>query len=228
MDLQQPDVVEGYHNQVRSDVVPLIPRTGGTLVDVGGGTGATAAHMKAAGLARRVGVIDLVSSDDAHPDLDFHCSGAIDDERFLQGVIEREGPFDTILLLDILEHLIDPWRVVAQLHQALAPGGHMVASIPNVRHYRVSGGLFFRNRWPLADAGILDRTHLRFFVRDSAIELMTHSGLVLEAVESPDPDRHRRQRALFNRVTIGKLSSFVDVRYLIRVRRDDERSSDRA
>jgi 2-polyprenyl-3-methyl-5-hydroxy-6-metoxy-1,4-benzoquinol methylase len=217
----QPDVVEGYHNQIRFDVVHGVPRTTGTLVDVGGGTGATAMHMKTVGLAGRVGVIDRVASEDAIPELDFHHSGELEDEQFLAGVIEREGPFDTILVLDILEHLVDPWRVVAQLHQALKPGGHMVASIPNVRHYRVSGGLFFRNRWKLGDAGILDRTHLRFFVRETAVELMTHSGLVLEAVEPPQHTRHQRERALFNKVTFGKLSSFIDVQYLVRVRRDD-------
>ncbi len=53
----------------------------------------------------------------------------------------------------------------------------IVASLPNVRHYRVSGGLLFRGRWHLQDAGILDRTHLRFFVKDTMIELLTHSGL---------------------------------------------------
>jgi 2-polyprenyl-3-methyl-5-hydroxy-6-metoxy-1,4-benzoquinol methylase len=221
MAASEQQVVEGYHNQIRDDVIPCIPRTTGTLLDVGGGTGATAVHLKAIGLAARVGVVDRVESEHADPALDFHCSGELEDAAFLGEVIEREGPFDTILALDILEHLVDPWRVVSQLHGALVPGGHLIASIPNVRHYRVSGGLFFRNHWPLADAGILDRTHLRFFVKDTAVELMTHSGLVLEAVQSPDPERHRRQRALFNRLTLGKLSSYVDVRYLIRVRRDD-------
>lgn len=214
-------IVEGYHNQVRFDVVPSIPRSAGTLVDVGGGTGATAAYLKSLGLARRVGTVDRVAAVDPHPDLDFHYTGEVEDERFIADVIERQGPFDTILLLDVLEHLVDPWRLVAQLHHALSPGGWIVASIPNVRHYRVSGGLFFLNRWRLADAGILDRTHLRFFVRETAVELMTHSGLRLESVEAPRRERHRRGIALFNRLTFGKLSSFVDVQYVIRVRRDD-------
>ena len=215
------DIVEGYHNQIRLDVVPSIPQSDGTLVDVGGGTGATAVHMKAIGRAGRVGTVDRVAAADAHPGLDFHYTGEIEDEKFLADFIEREGPFDTILCLDILEHLVDPWRLVAQLHLALAPGGHIVASIPNVRHYRVSGGLFFRSRWSLTDAGILDRTHLRFFVKETAVELMTHSGLRLESVAAPRRERHRRRIALFHRLTFGKLNSLVDVQYVVCVRRVD-------
>lgn len=216
------EIVDGYHNQVRLDVVASIPRKpNGVLVDVGGGTGATAAYMKSIGLAGKVGVIDRVAKEDSHPDVDFHHSGEIEDPDFVAKVMAQDGPFDTILTLDILEHLVDPWALVAQLHQALAPGGHLVASIPNVRHYRVSGRLFFRNSWTLADAGILDRTHLRFFVKSTAVEMMTHSGLVLESVEAPRKERHRRMRKIFHALTFGKLDSLVDVQYVVRVRRDD-------
>ncbi|HEX7739215.1 MAG TPA: class I SAM-dependent methyltransferase [Marmoricola sp.] len=214
-------IVEGYHTDVRDDVDPYVPKTSGTLLDIGGGTGATAAHMKSLGLAARVGVADQISSDAAEPGIDFHVSGNLDDEAFLAKVIADEGPFDTILCLDILEHLVDPWRVVAQLHQALVPGGHIVASIPNVRHYRVSGGLFFRGRWRLADAGILDRTHLRFFVRETAIELMTHTGLALDLVETPPRMRHPRLAKALHRVAFGRLDSLVAVDYVVRVSRTD-------
>lgn len=214
-------VVEGYHNDVRDDVVPYIPRHTGTLIDIGGGTGATAAHVKALGLAGRVGVADQVSSDRAQEGIDFHCSGDLEDPAFLAKVVEQEGPFDTILCLDILEHLVDPWRIVAQLHQALAPGGHIVASIPNVRHYRVAAGLLFRGRWDLQDAGILDRTHLRFFVKDTAVQLMTHTGLELETVVTPPRMRHPRLAKALHVVGFGRLDSLVAVDYIVRVRRTD-------
>jgi len=212
-------VIEGYHTDVRDDVVPYVPKTSGTLIDIGGGTGATARHLKALGLAGRVGVADQIPSDAAQQGIDFHVSGNLDDEEFLARVIAEQGPFDTILCLDILEHLVDPWRVVAQLHEALAPGGRIVASIPNVRHYRVSGALFFKGRWQLADAGILDRTHLRFFVRETAVELMTHSGLVLELVETPPRMRHPRLAKALHHIAFGRLDSLVAVDYVVRVRR---------
>ncbi|GAC1376465.1 MAG: hypothetical protein NVSMB4_05320 [Acidimicrobiales bacterium] len=212
-------IVEGYHNDVRRDVVEWVPRTSGTLVDIGGGTGATAAYMKDKGLASRVGAIDQVGSDVAHPGIDFHYSGNLEDPAFLDAALQAEGPVDTVLCLDILEHLVDPWAVVARLHQALAPGGRIVASIPNVRHYRVSAALLFGNRWNLTDAGILDRTHLRFFVRDTAVQLMTHSGLVLETVATPRRGRHPRAARALHAVALGRLDSLVAVDYVIVVRR---------
>ncbi len=217
-----PDhVVDGYHNQVRLDVIPLIPKTTGTLIDIGGGTGATAAHIKNLGLAARVGTVDLVRPYVTPVGVDFQFFGNLEDDEFFAEVVAAEGPFDTILCLDILEHLVDPWALVARLHQALRPGGRIVASIPNVRHFRVSGGLFFKDRWNLTDAGILDRTHLRFFVKETAVELMTSSGLVLESVEPPQRSRHRRRVAAVHKLTRGRLSSLVDVQYVVVVRRPD-------
>lgn len=216
--VDQP-VVEGYHNDIRDDVVPYLPARGGVLVDIGGGTGATAAYFKKQGLADRVGVLDQVSSAEADPGVDFHLSGNLEDPDFLQRALGAEGPFDTILTLDILEHLVDPWSVVGRLHEALKPGGHIVASIPNVRHWRVATGLLFKDRWDLTDAGILDRTHLRFFVRSTAIELMTHTGLDLVSVDTPPRMRRPRIAKALHVLGRGKLDGLVAIDYVVVVRR---------
>jgi 2-polyprenyl-3-methyl-5-hydroxy-6-metoxy-1,4-benzoquinol methylase len=189
------------------------------VLDVGGGTGATAGYLRRLGRATRAGTVDLVRAESPDPDLDFQLAGNLDDERVVETMIAEEGPFDTILCLDVLEHLVDPWRVVERLHRGLRPGGVLIVSVPNVRHYRVSTGLLFRGRWHLQDAGIMDRTHLRFFVRDTAIELATHSGLVLEEVLMPLPERRTSLVRLFRRLTFGLFDNLISVRYVIRVRR---------
>jgi 2-polyprenyl-3-methyl-5-hydroxy-6-metoxy-1,4-benzoquinol methylase len=198
----------------------MIPESAGAVLDVGGGTGATAGHLKRLGRATRAGTVDLVRAESPDPDLDFQLAGNLNEESFVETVI-AEGPFDTILCLDVLEHLVDPWRIVEQMHKCLSPGGVLVASLPNVRHYRVSGGLFFRNRWTLQDAGIMDRTHLRFFVRDTAIEMLTQSGLVFDEILAPLPERRRGLVRLFRTVTFGLFDSLVSVRWVIRVRQPD-------
>lgn len=203
-----------YHARVRQDILPLLPPGAGTLLDLGGGTGATAAWLRRIGRADRVGAVDRVAG--GGTDLDFFRAGDVEDRDFLRAVIRDEGPFQTILCLDILEHLRDPWAVVRRLHTGLAPGGTVIASIPNVRNFTALVPLVLRNRWHLTDAGVLDRTHLRFFVRDSAVQLMTSSGLALEQVRA-NPSGGRRVR-LFRAVTAGLLNSFTDLQYLIRVR----------
>lgn len=209
-----------YHALVRWDAVPLVPRTGGTLLDLGGGIGATAARLLADSHVERAGVADMVADHPRAPRLDFRYAGDLEQATFLEQIIAREGPFTCILCLDVLEHLRDPWAVVARLHRALVPGGTIVASIPNVRHYRAVLPLVFRNRWTLTDAGILDRTHLRFFVRDTAIDLMTSSGLDLDHIEGK-PSGGRAARVL-RTLGLGFLDTFTDLQFLIRVRRARE------
>lgn len=208
------DVRSSYHGLARVDVLPVVRKTGGTLLDVGGGVGATAAHYKAEGYVERAGAVDLVATENAAPGLDFHYSGNLEDPDFLTSVIEKEGPFKMALCLDVLEHLSDPWSLIRKLHEGLAPGGVIVASIPNIRYYRASFPLFFGNSWSLTDSGIMDRTHLRWFVRDTAIELMTHSGLTVEKIV--DKAGSGRRAGLVNAIPIPACKSFTTVQFLIR------------
>jgi len=73
------------------------------------------------------------------------------------------GPFDVIVIGDVLEHLRRPQELLAQLRPHLAAGGKIVASLPN------SGNLYFRlqilaGNFPEDDKGLFDRTHLHFWM----------------------------------------------------------------
>lgn len=203
-----------YHSHVRADVLPHIPRRGGTMLDLGGGVGATALAAKALGLVGRVGVIDMVTPLD---ELDFSYRGDLNQLDFLERVGSEQGPFGTILCLDILEHLVDPWAVIGQLHKMLEPGGVIVASIPNVRHISVIKPLMLNSAWDLQDEGVLDRTHLRFFTKSSAVKLMVQSGLQLELV-CPLFDGGKATK-LFGWVPFSFVNDFAALQYLVRVRR---------
>lgn len=209
----------GYHDRVRTEILPLVPLGGGTLLDIGGGTGATALWLRKHGLASRVGVVDRIAPLGGPRLLDFRETGDIEDPHVLARTFARTGPVQTILCLDVLEQLRDPWSIVRRLHRGLAPGGSIIASISNVRHYQTVLPLLLRNRWTLTEDGPLDRMHLRFFVRPTAIGLMTCSGLALDRIV-PVPSGGPRTRR-FRMMTLGLLNSFTDRRYLIRVRRTD-------
>ncbi len=85
------------------------------------------------------------------------------------------GPFDVVVAADVLEHVARPERLLAELPGRLAPGGRLLASIPNFAHWyprlRVAAGRFDYDR-----RGILDAGHLRFFTRRSFERLATKSG----------------------------------------------------
>jgi SAM-dependent methyltransferase len=114
-------------------------------------------------------------------DPDAAQAGAGSCERMLvadlnQDLPEVDGPFDAIVYGDVLEHLIDPGRVLVGLGRALAPGGVVVVSLPNVAHLWMRLSLL-AGRFEYADRGILDRTHLRFFTRRSLRVLLHGAGL---------------------------------------------------
>jgi 2-polyprenyl-3-methyl-5-hydroxy-6-metoxy-1,4-benzoquinol methylase len=73
------------------------------------------------------------------------------------------------LLLDVLEHLPDSATTLQKLSNLVATGGHTIVSVPNVAHLSVSVPLLLRRQFNDHDAGILDHTHLRFFVEDTEV-----------------------------------------------------------
>jgi methionine biosynthesis protein MetW len=91
--------------------------------------------------------------------------------------------FDRIILADILEHLVEPERLLSQAVALLAEGGAIVASIPNVSHIDVQL-MLAGDEWRYVPAGLLDRTHLRFYTLASIRGLADACGLRLTSVES--------------------------------------------
>lgn len=83
--------------------------------------------------------------------------------------------FDYIILTDILEHLYDPWRVLANIKNYLKKDGHILSIIPNIMHYSVINALIHGN-WHYEDAGLLDRTHIRFFTLNEINDMFAKSG----------------------------------------------------
>jgi SAM-dependent methyltransferase len=87
--------------------------------------------------------------------------------------------FDTVLAGDTLEHLKDPERMLQMIRNALPPGGRLLLSVPNVANLYVRLSLLF-GRFPYAERGILDRTHLVFFTAKSLREIVQNAGFVVE------------------------------------------------
>jgi 2-polyprenyl-3-methyl-5-hydroxy-6-metoxy-1,4-benzoquinol methylase len=91
--------------------------------------------------------------------------------------------FECVVFNDVLEHMENPWRALELAHGFLAPGGVIVASIPNIRNIRTLFDLVVRGRWEYSDTGVLDRTHLRFFTRREMIALFESQGYVIERID---------------------------------------------
>jgi SAM-dependent methyltransferase len=84
--------------------------------------------------------------------------------------------FDVVVLADVLEHIANPMAFLRELaSDPSVQGAHWVISVPNyaVWYNRVRTLLgVFEYTW----SGLYDRTHLRFYTRQSVQRLLTECG----------------------------------------------------
>jgi O-antigen biosynthesis protein len=167
-----------YYGFTRPEVQRLVNRRSQRILDVGCAAGKVGAGLKARQNAEVWGIeCNAQAAAEAGKHLD----------RVIQTPVEQalaqlpQGYFDSIILADVLEHLTDPAAVLAGLAEKLTSNGELIVSLPNVAHWSVLQGLL-EGSWEYQDAGILDRTHLRFFTRKSALDLFTAAGFSAASV----------------------------------------------
>jgi 2-polyprenyl-3-methyl-5-hydroxy-6-metoxy-1,4-benzoquinol methylase len=121
------------------------------------------------------------------------------------------GYFDCIVFNDVLEHLMDPWKVLSDSKKLLAPGGCVVASIPNMRFYDVLKQLIVNKQWQYKEAGIMDFTHIRFFTVESIRDMFVKSGYRVVVLKGINYEKMPFFYYLLNLLT---LNAFGDLRYV--------------
>lgn len=167
-----------YDVPANEHVLQLLPEGARRVLDVGCAGGSLARALR----ARRPGTIvhglerDELTAARAREHLD--RLWIVDLGQPLPAL---EGPYDAIVCADVLEHLVDPWTALRGLAGQLAPDGAIVASLPNVRHYRVLRDLVLRGRFTYRETGVLDATHLRFFTLTEMERLFASAGLRVTA-----------------------------------------------
>jgi SAM-dependent methyltransferase len=199
----------------RPAVDALVPVDARRILDLGCSSGALGAALKASRGAEVVGV-ELLE--------EYAADAALILDRVLCGDVaavlaetDDLGTFDCVVAADVLEHLVDPWAVLAGAVALLEPGGVVVVSLPNVRYAKTILQLVVRGRWPRDDAGLFDRTHLRWFTPADARAMLEDAGLVIDA---EDPQYWFSGRALAIVRTLGRagLASFLAGQYVFRGR----------
>jgi SAM-dependent methyltransferase len=121
--------------------------------------------------------------------------------------------FDLVICNDVIEHLADPDQFLEAIKSKMSPGAYLVGSIPNVRHISNLKGLLLHKDWQYEDAGILDRTHLKFFTEKSLRKLFTEHQFEVEMLSGINDVS---SRGFFPRI-FSKLLYLVlgnDVRYI--------------
>ncbi len=176
-----------YYQHVRSELLVLIRHEPRVVLDVGCAGAATSGAVKdrfpnavvhGVELNKEVAQIAAARIDHVHVEsvetLDFEAVGL------------GPGSLDLVFFPDVLEHLVNPWRVLERVRPLLAPDAQVLASIPNVRNLWLIDQLMNGN-WDYVEEGLLDVTHIRFFTMNSIVELFERTGYrIMRAGTNPD------------------------------------------
>jgi glycosyltransferase involved in cell wall biosynthesis len=173
------------HHMIRQLPLP----EGSHLLDLGGGDGSAVSLAHADRGVNTTVVDQYVVVDDAegsraasHPrlrqipvNLDGDWTTAIDNARF-----------DTVFVLDVLEHMKSPERTLEQIFSVMAPGGKVYASTGNVSYWIIRG-MHMLGQFNYGRRGILDLTHTRLFTARSFRRLLRNAGFRVDAVRCFGP-----------------------------------------
>lgn len=130
-----------------------------------------------------------------------------------------QGYFDYVILGDVLEHLYDPWTVVSNLGRYLKRGGYVIASIPNIRNWRIVRDVVLKGEWNYWHEGLLDDTHLRFFTKKSMIRLFESRDFVVSRIIPRFKFLPRSKHKTINNFTFGLFEDFLTRQYIVEARR---------
>jgi 2-polyprenyl-3-methyl-5-hydroxy-6-metoxy-1,4-benzoquinol methylase len=205
---------EGYYAHARPELVAQIdPGPGNVVLDVGCGEGALAASLKQSGRAGEIWGVELVTEAAERA----RASGVFD-ELLVGDLAQRvtelpRAHFTHVVAGDVLEHLVDPWTTLKALRGTMREGGKLVCSIPNIRNLSFLARLAFIGRFEYRDHGVMDRTHLRFFARRDARDLLAGAGFSRIDIGPARPKRSLAYRAA--RMFLGDLAikSFLVTAY---------------
>lgn len=208
-----------YFQNVRKELLDLIPLENrkGNMLEIGAGGGNTLIYAQENNYAEHVSGVELCKIEDSFQE-------SIKFDKFLIGDIEKialpfdDNKFDVILRGDVLEHLVNPDTIISKLSELLLSNGVIIASLPNIRQMHVLKEIVFNGDFKYTDAGILDRTHLRFFCKKNMIELFESKGLRVERIVSSS-NLIGKTTKLLNKLTFNIFDQFLAAQYYLVVRK---------
>lgn len=168
-----------YFQDERQEMLRYVPQNAYNILEVGCGCGSFSQLLKKTRPVEVWGIeLDERVASIAAQKLDRVICAPFDSSLSL-----ASQSFDCIIFNDVLEHLVDPFAALLYSKELLRDGGVVVSSIPNVRYFNNIINLLVHKDWQYEDAGILDRTHLRFFTYRSILSNFNNLGYVVECIQ---------------------------------------------
>ncbi|HSX42993.1 MAG TPA: class I SAM-dependent methyltransferase [Candidatus Saccharimonadales bacterium] len=105
---------------------------------------------------------------------------SIEDEKNIEQI---QRTYDVIIFADVLEHLVQPAKVLESIKKLLKKDGMVVFSVPNMAHVSVRLALL-EGVFEYTEVGLLDKTHLHFYDLPAVYDLFKEAGMKLEQLDA--------------------------------------------
>lgn len=164
-----------YYTYSRRELVDMItqPKEEAiSVLEIGCGCGATLAHIAYEWPHSKVCGVEI---QDAIARIGANALDIVQGDIETMPLTYEKQSFDYIIFADVLEHLRDPEKILKRLAPYLKENGKYLCSVPNILNKHVISNLLM-GELEYQDAGILDRTHLRFFTLDSITKAFKRCG----------------------------------------------------
>ena len=147
------------------------------VLEIGCATGYISRCLKEEKKCSVVGVeVDSEAAQKANRYCDQVIAGSAENEETFG---QLSGTFDIIVMAAVLEHLVEPDRVLRRVRDYLRKDGYMILSLPNIAHWTIRRDLLF-GKFEYSDYGLLDNTHLRFFTFLTAKQMIDDCGYFID------------------------------------------------
>jgi 2-polyprenyl-3-methyl-5-hydroxy-6-metoxy-1,4-benzoquinol methylase len=170
----------GAHGHCRD----LLARAGldsGVVLDLGSASGPLAEPVAELGFTYVGADVDRAAVDElSGRGFEAHLLDLRGDDDQLDAALATivgDRPVAAVLLLDVIEHLVDPGPTLRAIARLGSPERRplLVVSVPNVSHVDL-GAKLLAGRWDLTEIGLLDETHVRFFNAERVAETLGSAG----------------------------------------------------
>ena len=138
--------------------------------------------------------------------------GNIEEEEILSAL---KPSYDVVIFGDVLEHLVNPQRVLAAVSKLLGKGGYVLISIPNVAYFTVRFNLVFGNFDYNPEGGIMDNEHLRHFTLKTARLMIAESGFEIVSMDLLSAPRFKKSRYIYG--LLKKFPSLFGYEFIFKV-----------
>lgn len=143
-------------------------KKGSRVLDIGSGNGSLSSLLLAMEKDVTIDAIELKEPDEKIKKLyrKLYCDSIENAITYLD-----LSQYDYIVMLDVLEHLYDPYTLLKEIYKLTTLQTTCIFSVPNIAHGSIILSLIDEN-FEYQNEGLLDRTHIRFFTKKTFLEIV--------------------------------------------------------